>query len=272
MFAEAFRRLLSWHGGSRAILSGPLYKFSRRYVMAWSNVEADMNINGERWIIESIARHTPAKGAVYIDVGANRGDWSKHVLANAPEARLLAFEPVPAMRDELQQNLAGSHAEIFDLALSDAAGRLQINYIASNPHISSLETLGEGWADIGEPIEVELSTGDAVCAAHGVDHIRFLKIDTEGHDLKALRGFRGMLDRSAIDVIQFEHNFMSIYSRTFLKDFFAELTPTMRIGRLLRKRVEFFDYAPALDNFIQANFIAVRADLAAGELKFLARQ
>jgi FkbM family methyltransferase len=272
MFAEGFRRLLSWHGGSRAILSGPLYKFSRRYVLAWSNIEADMQINGERWIIESIARHAPVKGAVYFDVGANRGDWSKLVLANAPDARVLAFEPVPAVRDELQRNLTGSNAEIFDCALSDAPGRLRINYLATNSHISSLETFGEDWVDSGEAIEVDLSTGDAICAAHGIDHIRFLKVDTEGHDLKTIRGFRGMLDRSAIDVIQFEHNFMSIYSRTFLKDFFAELAPAMRIGRLLRNGVEYFDYTHSLDNFIQANFIAVRADLVDGELKFLARR
>ena len=100
--------------------------------------------------------------------------------------------------------------------------------------------------------------------------IRFLKVDTEGHDLKTIHGFRGMLDRGAIDVIQFEYNFMAIYSRTFLKDFFAELAPQMRIGRLLRNRVEYFDYTPALDNFMQANFIAVRTDLAEGELRFLA--
>jgi hypothetical protein len=63
---------------------------------------------------------------------------------------------------------------------------------------------------------------------------------------------------------------MAIYSRTFLKDFFAELAPQMRIGRLLRNKIEYFEYTPALDNFMQANFIAVRVDLADGELGFLA--
>ncbi|MEP7008241.1 MAG: FkbM family methyltransferase [Sphingomonas bacterium] len=231
MFAEGFRRLLSWHAGNRAVLSGPLYKFSRRYVMAWSNVEADININGERWIIEAIARKAPLENAVFFDVGANEGEWSKVVLANAPNARLLAFEPVPVVLDQLRLALAGTSAEVLEFALSDQRGRARINYTPDNP---------------------------------------FLKVDTEGHDLKTIQGFRSMLDRGAIGVIQFAYNFMAIYSRTFLKDFFAELSPQMRIGRLLRNRVEYFDYVPALDNFMQATFIAVRTDLADGELRFLA--
>ena len=270
MFAEGFRRLLSWHAGNRAVLSGPLYKFSRRYVMAWSNVEADININGERWIIEAIARKAPSENAVFFDVGANEGEWSKVVLANAPNVRLLAFEPVPVVLDQLRLALAGTRAEVLEFALSNQRGRAQINYTPDNPHFSSLETFGEELKRDDKPVEIELRTGDDVCAEYGIAHIRFLKVDTEGHDLKTIRGFRGMLDRGAIDVIQFEYNFMAIYSRTFLKDFFAELSPQMRIGRLLRNRVEYFDYTPALDNFVQANFIAVRTDLAERELRFLA--
>jgi len=270
LFAEGFRRLLSWHAGNRAVLSGPLYKFCRRYVMAWSNVEADININGERWIIEAITGKAPLANAVFFDVGANQGEWSKVVLENAHDARLLAFEPVPVVRHELEAALAGTSAEVLEFALSDQSGRAQINYTPSNPHFSSLETFGEELERDDTPVEIELRTGDDVCAEYHVDRIRFLKVDTEGHDLKTIRGFRGLLDRGAIDVIQFEYNFMAIYSRTFLKDFFAELAPQMRIGRLLRNKIEYFEYTPALDNFMQANFIAVRVELADGELRFLA--
>lgn len=272
MVAKQIRQLMSWHAATRAPLSRPLYTFCRRYVMAWSNAETDIELNGERWLVETIAKRAPVKGAVFVDVGANVGDWSRLVVDNAPDATLIAFEPVPPVREQLAGNLAGSRAEILPYALSNEGGMVEINYTPENSHFSSIETIGEDLPMSGQVVQVERRTGDDICAERGITHIRFLKVDTEGHDLKVIQGFRGMIDSSAVDVIQFEYNYMSIFSRTFLRDFFAALTPQMRIGRLLRDRIEYFEYAPALDNFIQANFIAIRADLAEGELAFLSRR
>ena len=272
MVAKQIRQLMSWHAATRAPLSRPLYTFCRRYVMAWSNAETDIDINGERWLVETIANRAPVKDAVFLDVGANVGDWSKLVVDNAPDATLIAFEPVPPVREQLAGNLAGSGAEILPYALSNQAGTVEINYTPDNSHFSSIETIGEGLQMTGQIVAVQRRTGEEICAERGITYVRFLKVDTEGHDLKVIQGFKSMIDSSRIDVIQFEYNYMSIFSRTFLRDFFAVLTPQMRIGRLLRERIEYFDYAPALDNFIQANFVAVRADLAEGELAFLSRR
>lgn len=272
MVARQIRQLMSWHAATRAPLSNPLYVFCRRYVMAWSNAETDIDLNGERWLVETIAKRAPKQDAVFLDVGANIGDWSKLVLQYAPGARLIAFEPVPPVREKLAANVASGGAEILPYALSNEAGMVEINYTPDNSHFSSIETVGEKTDMAGQTVEVQRRTGDDVCAELGIAHIRFLKVDTEGHDLKVLEGFRTLIESDGVDVIQFEYNYMSIFSRTFLRDFFAALTPKMRIARLLRDRIEYFDYVPALDNFIQANFIAVRADLAEGELAFLSRR
>ena len=272
MVAKQIRQLMSWHAATRAPFSNALYVFCRRYVMAWSNAETDIDLNGERWLVETIARRAPKKDAVFIDVGANVGDWSRLVVDYAPGTRLVAFEPVPPVREELTANLAGGGAEILPYALSNEMGTVEINYTPGNSHFSSIETIGKDSSMASEVVEVQRRTGGDVCAELGITHIRFLKVDTEGHDLKVIEGFRPLIDAGAIDVIQFEYNYMSIFSRTFLRDFFAALTPKMRIGRLLRDRIEYFEYAPALDNFIQANFIAVRSDLAEGELAFLSHR
>ncbi|MFA6112606.1 MAG: FkbM family methyltransferase [Sphingomonas sp.] len=245
MVAKQIRQLMSWHAATRAPFSNILYGFCRRYVTAWSNAETNIDLNGERWLVETIARRAPKKDAVFVDVGANVGNWSRLVVDHAPDARLVAFEPVPPVREQLIANLAGGRAEILPYALSNSASEI---------------------------VEVQRRTGEDVCAELGVTHIRFLKIATEGQDLEVIEGFRTLIDAGAIDVIQFEYNYMSIFSRTFLRDFFAALTPQMRIGRLLRDRIEYFEYAPLLDNFIQANFIAVRSDLAEGELAFLSHR
>jgi FkbM family methyltransferase len=262
---------MSWHAASRQPFSTLLYKFSRRYVMAWSNAEVDMQRNGERWLVETLTRRAPVPGGVFFDIGANEGEWSALVLANAPDARLIAFEPVPAVRATLAANLAGSSATILPYAMSDQSGIVEINYTPDNSHFSSIEAMEEDLKMDCVKIEVPRKTGGEVCAELGIDHIRFLKVDTEGHDLQVIQGFRDMITQDKIDVIQFEYNYMSIYSKTFLKDFFSELTPRMKIGRLLRNRLEYFEYSPPLDNFIQSNFVVVRADLADSELSFLAR-
>jgi FkbM family methyltransferase len=262
---------MSWHGSTRAPLSDPLYKFCRRYVMAWSNAEVDIEINGERWLVEQVARSLHRPEDVYVDVGANKGEWSSVVLQNVSDGRLIAFEPIPAVCDELRQNLAGRPAEIHCQALSSEAGTVTVNFIPSKPYLSSIETLGQDWNVEGQSVEVVRTTGDTFCAENGVDHIRLLKVDTEGHDLKVLAGFKSMLSADKIDIIQFEYNYMSVFSRTFLRDFFELLEKNYKIGRLLRNQVDFFDYTMSLDNFIQANFVAVNRRLLAGSTaRFLA--
>jgi FkbM family methyltransferase len=261
---------MSWHGGTRAPFSDMLHKLCRRYVMAWSNAEVDIDLNGERWLVEQVARSVHKPGDVYVDVGANKGEWSSVVLENAPEARLIAFEPVPPVCDDLRQNLSGRKIEIHCCALSNESGRVTVNFIPSNPYLSSLETIGQDLNVEGQSVEVERTTGDGFCEESGVGHIRLLKVDTEGHDLKVLEGFHSMLAQDKIDIIQFEYNYMSIFSRTFLRDFFQLLDGNYRIGRLLRNRIDFFEYSMNVDNFIQANFVAVnRKFLAAAKADFL---
>jgi len=256
---ESVRRLLSWHAATRQPLSNTLYRFARRYIMAWSNVENGLEVNGEQWVLRRVLAQPSSAPPIVFDVGANVGDWSEMVRPHVPQVRLLAFEPVPPVRERLERKLAGTGVEVFPYALSDTRGSVTINYTPDNPHLSSLVSMsGDGLAVTS--VEVERRTGDDLCAELGIDHIRFLKVDTEGHDMAVLRGFAGMIAGGRVDVIQFEYNYMSVYSRTFLRDFYEMLAPTMKIGRLLPQRVEFADYDFGADNFIQSNWIAVRRD------------
>lgn len=52
--------------------------------------------------------------------------------------------------------------------------------------------------------QVAVNTGDAFLAKAGVPAVDFLKIDTEGHDLKVLIGFTAALQRKAIRFLQVE--------------------------------------------------------------------
>jgi hypothetical protein len=56
----------------------------------------------------------------------------------------------------------------------------------------------------GDYAQVSVTTGDIFLAEAGLSSIDFLKIDTEGHDLKVLIGFTAALRRKAIRFLQVE--------------------------------------------------------------------
>ena len=62
------------------------------------------------------------------------------------------------------------------------------------------------------------------CATEGIEHIHFLKLDVEGHEVAVLRGAQGMLNRGAISMIQFEFGPANIYSRSYFYDFWSLLS------------------------------------------------
>jgi hypothetical protein len=66
---------------------------------------------------------------------------------------------------------------------------------------------------------VSLSTLGSFCRDHGIQRIDFLKIDTEGNELKVLQGAKSMLQSNSIHSIQLEINEMNVVVRVFLKDF-----------------------------------------------------
>ena len=72
-------------------------------------------------------------GSVWIDVGAHKGDILREMLTSAPEAEFLAFEPIPKFYQILKNKFPGSNVHVFNMALSDHAGRVSFNFVTTNP-------------------------------------------------------------------------------------------------------------------------------------------
>lgn len=64
---------------------------------------------------------------------------------------------------------------------------------------------------------------DQYCKDNAIDHIDFIKIDTEGHELSVLRGCEQLIYDHNLKVVQFEFNEMNVMSRSFLRDFYSIL-------------------------------------------------
>ncbi|WP_439542276.1 FkbM family methyltransferase [Hyphomicrobium sp.] len=79
------------------------------------------------------------RDGVYVDVGANIGLFALHLNDLAPDARLIAYEPMPASFAALERNIdvMGGRAQAFQMALGAAQGELEFDYY---PGISALST------------------------------------------------------------------------------------------------------------------------------------
>ena len=137
----------------------------------------------------------------YVDAGTNRGQVLRDAALVAPRARLIAFEPVPALAAGLRAAFPG--LDCRELALGAEQGRAQFTHFRKLDGWSGLRRSPEISDEQGAPetIEVTVSTLDHELA--GIDPA-VVKIDVEGAELDVLRGGREMLARSQ-PILVFEH-------------------------------------------------------------------
>ena len=153
---------------------------------------------------------------IAFDVGANWGQDSLEATRNDPTRITYAFEPTP----ELQQHLRRESFFFFEryivegFAVSDFDGRADFN-IASHQDwgTSSLLTFSPGldktWAGrhdfyVDRTEEVEVRRLDGWLAEHPeITHIDYFHCDTQGSDLKVLKGmgeYVGLIREGVIEV------------------------------------------------------------------------
>ncbi|GLI54154.1 FkbM family methyltransferase [Thermodesulfovibrio yellowstonii] len=99
---------------------------------------------------------------------------------------------------------------------------------------------------------------DEYIEENNIKHIDFIKIDIEGHELKAFYGFGSYLNSDFIDYIQFEYGGANLDSHTSLMDiykFFEERN--FSIAKIMQKGLELRKYSPFMENFMYANYVAI---------------
>jgi FkbM family methyltransferase len=131
----------------------------------------------------------------FVDVGAHVGMYAVRGARKLHgNGRVLAFEPNPTARAQLEENLVlnGCDNVIVSAAAAAAqAGRATLHVPAtSDPSFSSLE--GGRFAE-GSPVEVATEAIDTAVAEHDL-RPSVLKIDVEGSELEVLAGARATID------------------------------------------------------------------------------
>jgi FkbM family methyltransferase len=214
---------------------------------------------GETLAVARILR--PCKRPVVVDCGANLGAWTEGVRAalGHGEGRWFLIEPMA----EYAQRLRGlRNVRVLETAVGEEPATMTMYVPGRTSGWMSLHPRGDSFArqEDYETRSVPVARLDDLLRDNGVDHVDFLKMDLEGHELFALRGAQGYLAERRILALSFEFGSANVNSRTFFRDVWEFLLPlgyqVHRIvpgGRTLRVR----DYDETLEFFRGAtNYIA----------------
>ncbi|NNE58972.1 MAG: FkbM family methyltransferase [Hellea sp.] len=137
---------------------------------------------------------------IFLDVGANVGLYSLFVASYCKEADkaydIVAVEPGKQIGERLLDNINASDAKIkiIHSAVSDHPGTGQLGGGETNRGETKLLESGEGEIVI-------IDTIARIALAHGLEKIHAMKLDIEGHDLKALTGFFAQAPKSLFPVL-----------------------------------------------------------------------
>jgi FkbM family methyltransferase len=131
-----------------------------------------------------------------LDVGANVGQYAQRLRRGGYAGRIVSFEPVPAIADQLR-DAARDDPEwlVFECALGDADEETEINVRPGS--MSSLlpsSEFGKDWHDRlreaeAQKISVRRLDGLFDECVNGIRDPRvYLKLDTQGYDMQAFAG------------------------------------------------------------------------------------
>lgn len=186
--------------------------------------------SGEMGVVEMFARSDLPK--IFVDVGANVGDYTAAVATAVPSVAIHCFEAAPDTAADLVERFAGDGRVVVNaLGLSDREETHIINVPAHSSGIASFyDHIGD---DIARTETIQCTTLDVYCEGRGIREIGLLKVDVEGHELAVLRGANRLLSSRAIKAIQFDGG-ASYNSRIFFRDFWHLFTHHgYRIHRVL---------------------------------------
>jgi FkbM family methyltransferase len=136
-----------------------------------------------------VMRTICAADSVVIDIGANIGAISLYAAKIVKNGKVLAFEPLPGIADDLRDNIKLNklrNVEVHQVALGPKTGTVSMRPDLSERGSSTLLTKQRPNHTYGKPIQVSVRRLDDYTA--NLTHVDLMKLDVEGYELGVLLG------------------------------------------------------------------------------------
>ncbi len=224
----------------------------------YENRNHDIYSNGELTLLRKLTKLSPT---LVIDGGANIGKYSLMVNSICPDAIIYAFEPVEETFKMLKENTKDTvpiKPVMKGLFSSDT--KKEINIFPSHTHSSIYDIKGLPY-NRKASVSIDMATGDGFMKENNIDYIDLLKLDLEGAEYEALKGFSRAFEKKQIRMVQFEYGYINITTRKLLLDFYEFFEQYgYIIGKVFPKTVKFRHYKFKYEDFIGPNFVAIQKD------------
>ena len=202
----------------------------------------DIHDTGEEAIFAEYCA-TFGDNPIVFDAGACLGAWSIMARKYLPAATIHAFDFNPCSLPYLKLNTKDLNIITNNFGLLDK-NTVQKIYYAHDRNIATSKVLVN---DIPGSLVTNINfiKGDEYCSQQSINHIDYLKIDTEGAEYLILCGFEDMIRNHKIGFIQFEVgniNRKNGCTTKLLSEFFT--AHEYRVGNIVRKEIQWDVFGP----------------------------
>lgn len=142
-----------------------------------------------------------------IDIGANRGQFAKEINTILPKASIYSFEPIPYVYQDLKKNLKGLNAQVYNYAVGEKKGTIEIN-VSNTDESSSLLDMADlhketyNGSSYIDKQQVQMDTLDSLMSDCNVAGNIFLKIDVQGYEKNVLAGAGETLPKTSAILVE----------------------------------------------------------------------
>ena len=175
-----------------------------------------------------------------LDVGANKGEFSKAALKIFKKAQVYAFEPISYLFNNYLLKIKNKRFKPFMFALANRNSIIEFNYNLGRKRKSSLLDLTDNEGFRIKKIKTGIKKFDSLNIE--IKRPCFLKIDVEGAEMLVLGGFKKNLNK--IDVLQLEVNFSENFKGQAKIGELIEFLEKYSFRRFIQKNINYHNKIP----------------------------